>query len=477
MDIKSTNFQKYGILFFGICGALIFGTFGLGLITIFGLDAGASGVGTLQIVFTICGILLIALGVGIVVLLRRMSSPLSGIMSIVEHIKAKDFSIRSSFTADEEIGEIGNMLNTMVAELDVVFINVKQILQSIENMNVDLVSAVSETGVATREMIATIESVNKSLDRQKGAIEETVNEVNKMNEATEKIKQNIESQSSAVEQSSASIEQMVSSINSVSKSAENAKEIGQALEQIASQGETHIKTMMQSMQDISETSKKIAEGIGGITRLAATTNLLSMNAAIEAAHAGEAGKGFAVVAEEIRKLASDSGQEAKTIKKNVQETLEKIEHGAKLSEETGKAFGQILEDIDKTVKIIVEIANAMSEQRAGAQEILTSITHLVELSGLIKEGTSEEAEGALKVLDIIKRVDNEAQEIIQAAHEQLSGSYEIQKALDLLQVVSEKNKQLVDELRKKVSEVKVSSKLSEDQSRPESTPETIVSQE
>ncbi len=473
MDKKSTNFQKYGILFFGICGVLILGTFGFGLINLFGLNVQDPAVGTLKIVFTICGIILIALGIGVIILLRRISSPMSGILNIVNHIKEKDFSVRSSFTADEEINEIGNALNTMVVELDTVFTGVKQVLQSIEGINVDLVSAVSESGVATREMIATIESVNKSLDRQKGAIEETVKEVNSMNETTEKIKQNIDSQSSAVAQSSASIEEMVSSINSVSKSAENAKEIGQTLEQIASQGETHIKTMMQSMQDISETSKKIAEGIGGITRLAATTNLLSMNAAIEAAHAGEAGKGFAVVAEEIRKLASDSGKEAKSIKKNVQETLEKIEHGAKLSEETGKAFSQILEDIDKTVKIIVEIANAMSEQRAGAQEILTSITHLVELSGLIKTGTSEEAEGSLRVLDIIKRVDNEAQEIIQAAHEQLSGSYEIQKALDLLQVVSEKNKQLVDELREKVVEVKVSGNLPVEQN----STETVLNQE
>jgi methyl-accepting chemotaxis protein len=184
-----------------------------------------------------------------------------------------------------------------------------------------------------------------------------------------------------------------------------------------------------------------------------------MNAAIEAAHAGEAGKGFAVVAEEIRKLASDSGQEAKTIKKNVQETLEKIEHGTKLSEETGKAFGQILGDIDKTVKIIVEIANAMSEQRAGAQEILTSITHLVELSSSIKADTGEEAEGSLLVLEIMKRVDNEAQEILNAAHEQLNGSYEIQKALDLLQTVSEKNKQMVDELKENMGKYKVSQEL------------------
>jgi methyl-accepting chemotaxis protein len=455
MDKKRTRFQRFALVFFSICGAFIACTFIIGLIGLFASGPGGAGLDTARVGFILSGIALVALLIGVAVLLRRLSRPMSGILHIVNRLKEKDFTVRSAFSADEELGEIGSVLNNLVAEMDGMFAAIKGVMKKAENTNEDLVSAVTQTGVASREMIATIESVNKSLERQKQAIEEAVKEVNGMNDTTEKIKQNIENQSSAVAQSSASIEEMVSSINSVSKSAEKAKDIGQTLEQIASQGETHIKTMMQSMQDISETSKKIAEGIGGITRLAATTNLLSMNAAIEAAHAGEAGKGFAVVAEEIRKLASDSGQEAKNIKKNVQETLEKIEHGAKLSEETGKAFGQILEDIDKTVKIIVEIANAMSEQRAGAQEILTSITHLVELSGQIKTGTGKEAEGSVKVLEIIKRVDNEAQEILQAAHEQLSGSYEIQKALDMLQVVSEKNRQLLEELRKKAADVKV----------------------
>jgi methyl-accepting chemotaxis protein len=453
---KNTKFQQYSRIFFIVCGLFIIGTFGLGLVTLFSLDAQDPNVGTMRLTFCLCGIVLLALGIGVAVLLKRMSRPLTDILNIAKQIKDKNFSVRSLGISKDEIGEVVSALNETVKDLDTFISGIKTMLHTIEGTNSDLVSAVSETGVASHQMIATIESVNKSLERQKQAIGESVKEVNKMNTTTENIKQNIENQASAVAESSASIEEMVSSINSVSKSAEKAKDIGQILEKIASQGENHIKTMMQSMQDISETSKKIAEGIGGITRLAATTNLLSMNAAIEAAHAGEAGKGFAVVAEEIRKLASDSGQEAKTIKKNVQETLEKIEHGTKLSEETGKAFSQILEDIDKTVKIIIEIANAMSEQRAGAQEILTSMTHLVELSSLIKTGTGEEAEGSLKVLEIINRVDSEAQEIINAAHEQLNGSYEIQKALDLLQNVSEKNKQMVDELKERVDKITVS---------------------
>jgi len=456
MDKKSTRFQRYATVFFTIFGILVLCAFIVGLIGIFGIKAADAGLAMAKGAFIISGIVMVILGIGVSVLLARLGRPVSGILDILSHVKQKDFTVRTGFSQNKRMGEIGVALNNLITELDDLFSGIKQIIKAAETTNQDLVSAVSQSGVASREMIATIESVNKSLERQKQAIEEAVGEVNKMNETTESIKQNIENQSSAVAQSSASIEEMVSSINSVSKSAERAKDIGQTLEQIASQGETHIKTMVQSMQDISETSKKIAEGIGGITRLAATTNLLSMNAAIEAAHAGEAGKGFAVVAEEIRKLASDSGQEAKNIKKNVQETLEKIEHGARLSEETGKAFGKILEDIDKTVKIIIEIANAMSEQRAGAQEILTSITHLVDLSAQIKAGTSEESEGSMKVLEIIKRVDNEAQEILQAAHEQLSGSYEIQKALDMLQVVSEKNKQLMDDLRVKATDVKVS---------------------
>ena len=376
----------------------------------------------------------------------RLRSPITGLDQLVECLKQKQLTQLPLISGSGEIMSLLKPLTDWLSQMGSLLEKIKNIISDATVTQENAASALAETGASSREMVASIRNITSSLERQKAFISQTLEEVSRLTRATENIRTYIESQSSAVSESSASIEEMVSSINSVSKSAEKAEEISRELENIARAGEDRIKQMSQAMVEIQETSNKIAEAITGITRIAATTNLLSMNAAIEAAHAGEAGKGFAVVAEEIRKLASDSGREAKSIKRNVQETLEKIAHGTRLSEETGKAFAEIMQDINKTVKIIVEIANAMSEQNIGAQEILKSMSHLVSISSQIKQSIEEETEGSEKMLDAIKKIDSVALEILTAQQEQQRGAEEIEKAIAMLQQSVNKNKELLADL-------------------------------
>jgi len=426
------------------------------LVTVFSLPAENTSVPALRTILSIFVILVILLICISLFLFFKQQSPFKKLVEICSSIKRLDFTIRNANLSRGDFREIGLSVTELVTSLDSIFGIIKRLTIAVDATHDDLVSALTQTGAASREMVASIRNITSSLERQKTFIEETVAQAEKVSTSTESIKNHIESQSSAVAESSASIEEMVSSINSVSKSAEKAEEISRQLEKIAREGDDRIKTMFSAIQDIQVTSKKIAEAIGGITKIAATTNLLSMNAAIEAAHAGEAGKGFAVVAEEIRKLASDSAREAKSIKKNVQETLEKIAHGSKLSEETGKAFNAIMTDINKTVKIIIEIANAMSEQRIGAQEILKSMSHLVSLSNLIRTGVVEETEGNEKITSSVNKIDEVALEILKAQQEQMNGGDEIEKALALLQDLVVKNDHSIEEIKTQLSHVKVS---------------------
>jgi methyl-accepting chemotaxis protein len=381
--------------------------------------------------------------------------PYKKLLTVMSSLADKNLTLRSGLKGNNELGQIGIAYDKVAEALDEFFIKLKKDYNDVERVNEDLTSAVNESSAATREMVASIESVHMNLEKHKDVVEHTIESINIMMGLTDQIKSNVESQAGAVAQSSASVEQMVSSINSVSKSSENAETRSKKLSDIARDGGEKLKLMMKAMQEIQNASSKIAEAIGGIARIAATTNLLSMNAAIEAAHAGAAGRGFAVVAEEIRKLAADSAEEAKTIKQNVKETIDKIEHGTKLSEDAGKAFDEIMGDIDDTVNVIMEITSAMSEQRLGAQEILKSMEHLVTISTEISEAIVKETEGSKKVMEATSQLDQVATEILSASSEQKVGSEEILRALQLLQDVSEKIRNNVSQLNGRIMEFKV----------------------
>ena len=305
-------------------------------------------------------------------------------------------------------------------------------------------------------MVNSINDINKSLENHKEIVTTTISSVEKMFSASNEIEAYMENQSSAVAESTSSIEEMVSSINSVSKNAEQAETLSKKLSDIAQEGSERIQKMIKAMKDVEIVSAKIANAIGGIARISATTNLLSMNAAIEAAHAGDAGRGFAVVAEEIRKLAADSSDEAKLIKQNVKETLEKIDHGVSLSDETGRAFSKILEDIQDTVNIIIEISSAMGEQRSGAREILNSMTDLVNMSQKIIDAVKNSGEESRKVNEATKKMDQFAGEILAVSNEQNTGSIEIMNSLESLKEVVYNVTALTKAINQKIGEFKVS---------------------
>lgn len=400
------------------------------------------------------------IGLIMTILIRYYLRPIVHITRALKALNEKDLTVRSNLKSKDEIGELGRNLDTILISFDDFIGQIIRVSHNVEGSNHDLVAAVEESGAAVRQMVAQIGSINNNLARQKDSVGGTVNSIEEMMDITGEIKSNVESQSAAVEESSAGVEEMVSSINSVGKSAESLKSIGEQLEEIARKGGEKIKNTIQSIMQIEESSTRISEAIGGISRIAATTNLLSMNASIEAAHAGESGKGFAVVADEIRKLASDSAGEAHTIKESVEETLSRIEYGTSLSEDAEKAFEEIMANIKKTVAIILEIANAMSEQRIGAQEIMVSMEHLVKNSSAIKDAVARETEGSRRVMQTTGELDQLAEEILHASSEQKKGGDEVLKALELLQEVADKNKESVDNLNGRVGEFKVSQRIS-----------------
>jgi PAS domain S-box-containing protein len=206
----------------------------------------------------------------------------------------------------------------------------------------------------------------------------------------------IERQAAAVSQSSAAIEEMISNTRSVTDTlAKNAKNVEQ-LKEVSDVGRAGLNEVAGDIQEIARESESLLEINSVMQNIASQTNLLSMNAAIEAAHAGNVGKGFAVVADEIRKLAESSSNQSKTIGAVLKQIKASID---KITRSTGNVLDKF-EAIDNGVKIVADqermIFNAMNEQGRGSQQVLQGIAEVNEVTHQVKDASRQLLEGSRK---------------------------------------------------------------------------------
>ncbi len=198
----------------------------------------------------------------------------------------------------------------------------------------------------------------------------------KISQSNFELSRRTESQASSLEETAASMEQMTATIQQNADYTFQAAELANKAEQKAKNGREINNLTIQAMIEISKSSKKISDIIGVIDEIAFQTNLLSLNAAVEAAHAGEQGRGFAVVATEVRNLAQRSATAAREIKDLITDSTVKVEEGTKLANNSGEILDKIVFSSKKVSDIISEIAAATQEQSSGIHQINTAILQL-----------------------------------------------------------------------------------------------------
>jgi methyl-accepting chemotaxis protein len=213
--------------------------------------------------------------------------------------------------------------------------------------------------------IELINSTNKNFEqllKQDVIIKNTTILINEIITSINSIFSELNKLSSTGDENSASVNQMTSSVENITQSLETANEHINILYSLSKDGYEHISKSINSINEISETYTTISEMIDEISKIAKQTNLLSMNANIEAAHAGTYGRGFAVVAEEIRKLAEESQIFSNQIREHIEKMTEKINTGVTLIEETGKTFSNIFKEVKTNTNLINDIFSAMTQQ-------------------------------------------------------------------------------------------------------------------
>jgi methyl-accepting chemotaxis protein len=292
---------------------------------------------------------------------------------------------RLNITAYDEVGLLSELINQFMATLEDILNSISDGSIRISNSSTIMDIAAEQASAAMHEVVSSVRQITSSAEEQSGSVELVRHLVEDMQTDMERARQDIENQSSFIEQTAGAMSEMAGNIASVARSTEAANELGKKLRATAESGEQQLAGSIDSIRAIRESTTKVSEFVQVIADVADRTNLLAMNAAIEAAHAGEAGRGFAVVASEIRKLAESSSAQSRQIFEHIRQMTERVENGVAATEEAGSSFRRIFRGIDETAQLIDQVSSAMGEQRAGTDEVLASVSTVVDSTNTLKE--------------------------------------------------------------------------------------------
>jgi methyl-accepting chemotaxis protein len=390
------------------------------------------------------------------IFIRTALKPLEGMMETLNVIAENwDLTKRVSVNRNDEIGRLADFFNMTFDKMKTLVRIIKMQAAELSDTGTGLAAHMNGTAAEINEIAGTIQTIKEQAENQFKAVKESGESISRIMDRGESLYAHITVQSDSVSKSSAAIKQMVTNIHAVTETLINNSGSIKTLSESSDAGRVNVQKVSTAIQKIAKDSEGLSAINAVMENIASQTSLLSMNAAIEAAHAGEAGKGFAVVALEIRKLAESAAAQSKTSSSVLKTIKESINAIAQSTEGMLMQFERMEQEVKTVSEQEAGVLNAMEEQKTGSKSILEAVSRLNEVTTGVYQASKDMSAECKAVLAQSSNLEGLTRRIDEGITGIAGSSDQINSTVVQINGITEKNKANIKTLVEEVAKFKV----------------------